>query len=239
MDTYWKQEFKTAMQAKKMTYAELAKSLNMSVPGTKKIFQKDDIGLDRFCRICRVLDLDISTLMNKGYVRTYKIREISKEADSYFVNTPRAFHLYWCLTVERMGLSDTVKKLKMDKKEIYKYLRRLDEFGLLKWLEGDEIQIPELDTFVFNRKARSLKKYLQPEALTLVEETLNENPPRNNAAFLVLSLSEANFQELQTEFSETLARFAVKFPYQGIPKSKEDDKKPVRILYCLKEGALF
>ena len=115
MELSWKETLRKQMVKQGVTYPALARDLKMSVPGLKKIFQKDDVSLLRLARICQLLELDPAEVVARQFQKGIEIKNFSRDADKYFLGKPRAFHLYWLLAVDRLSLKEAEKVLKLER----------------------------------------------------------------------------------------------------------------------------
>src|SRR4051812_39082055 len=104
MGTSWKSAFQEKMKLSGMTYNELARQLGMSISGAKKIFQKNDISLERFSNICRLLEIDPTDLVGKLGGTGSKVNFLPPAAEDFFAENDISFDLYWLLSVERLDV---------------------------------------------------------------------------------------------------------------------------------------
>lgn len=239
MDTTWKIAFKTEMKRKGITIAVLARALGLSVPGTKKIFQKSDISLERFKRICQALELSPSQLIDRDTQDGLKVKTLSRAADNYLTKERRAFYLYWSLVAEKLSLVESMRLLKIEKAESYRYLRKLDEFGLIRWDKDDEIILPDRVPFLFDRKATCAMRFAQGQAHTLVDQSL-EAFEKGHSGFSLryLALSEEQTYALSLKLKEEINKHSRQNPYDGRILTKKSGKQPVRILLCVQPGEI-
>lgn len=213
MDTFWKTAFRQKMKTNGVTYQDLALALKMSVPGTKKIFQKPSIGLDRFTQICDILELNASELIKESSNNGVKLKQFSSDADAYLLKEPRAFRLYWLLAVEKLNVPEASSVLGLPKAQAYKLLRQLDRFGLIQWLEDDRIVLPEGRPFVFSRSSKSALKFARDCSHLLVDDAFVEKPRKGTfAANRSVSLPPEKLSDFTRRFNDLVSEMSRDFP---------------------------
>lgn len=238
MNTFWQDEFRRAMKTRRVTYAQLADRLKMSTPGVKKIFQKQDISLDRFHQICQFLRLDPADVLRREYRSGLNVKMITEEADQFFCKNPAAFHLYWCLAVEKRDLGEAISYMKLSKATTYKYLRKLDEFSLLQWEAADKISLPNQTPFLFDRQVACVMRFWREQAIATVTQCFSKPAPKNSLAMArYLSLPVENLELVLRVLRDELDRLSMDYPYEGPtssgPSSKRGRRAPTKVLLCL------
>ena len=216
----------------------LAEALGMSLPGLKKVFQKSDLSLERFRRICQVLDLDPGQVVNKDLPNGMQLKRLSAAADNYFMKEPAAFALYWCLAVERIDFERARQKLYLSKTESYRFLGKLDHFELLKWESEDKITVPEQSAFLFSGESKAALRFAKEQAHTLVDEAFGTAVKRVNGAVVsmrYLRLSAEELAVISVRLKEEIDKISRNHLFQGEHKS---GKQAARVLLCLMPGEM-
>lgn len=237
MDTYWKIAFRNKMKEKNITFKKLAQEIEMSLPGVKKIFQKDDISLERFNSICRILELDPSEVVKKGTRNGLKIKSISADADNYLAKDQRAFYLFWLLAVDGLDLNEATKILKLSPKETYNFLRKLDHFGLIQWEADDKIILPEQMPFVFERTSLAAMKFAKTQSTSLIEEVFSQSTDKDSyLTHRYLSVPRQGLSEISLRLKEVVDDVSRKYLYRGRKYAKDNGLMTTRILVCMAPG---
>ncbi len=237
MDTSWKTAFRQQMKKHEMTFAELADKLEMSTPGIKKIFQKENISLERFKQICRVLELNPSEVLEMESRRAVRIKSLSKEADAYLAKEERALNLYWLLAIEKLTLSEAIQVLNFSKADTYGFLRNLDRFGLVKWLENDEVKVPDGAPFVFGQGTTCAEKFARKQALALISAAFDNKPThQSHLSVRYLNLPPEILSELAKKMADLADDISRKYPPVGRHKLRERGQLPAQMLICLRRG---
>jgi transcriptional regulator with XRE-family HTH domain len=131
---------KAALKRQKITYAELAKRLEISESGLKKILSATDGSFQRLAQICEVLGLVMRDLL-AGESHTQEI-SFTPAQQEYLAGNTAALRLYWALVYERRALEEAEKLAGLNGKEVFSVLRKLDQLNLLELLPANRLRIP-------------------------------------------------------------------------------------------------
>jgi hypothetical protein len=221
-----------------MTQEELGRRLGLSLSGTKKIFQKSDIGLERFAAICRILDLDPRDAMDHAAAGALKVKALDEDVDAYLAAHPQAFRLYWLLAVERMNVSTSLSTAGIPRLDGYRMLRKLDDFGLIIWRAGDRVSLPDKVPFVFQSASVAALTFARERAHALVDEASAARAKREKTRFLLryLAVPAAEAKAATNELESRVHALSTAFPYAGKPARKKAKAVPLRVLLCIARG---
>ncbi len=85
---------KQVLKLRGLTYGTLAKALNMSESGVKKIFQEKNCSLEKLLLICSKLDIEIGELFELAEKPLFnKHLSLPQEIENEFLKNPRLFYL--------------------------------------------------------------------------------------------------------------------------------------------------
>jgi len=85
---------KQVIRVKKIKYADLALSLNMSLSGVKKIFSEKNCSLEKLLKICESISLPFSQLTElMDSPINIRVLTLSKKADETLSTKPRLYYL--------------------------------------------------------------------------------------------------------------------------------------------------
>lgn len=234
MDTVWKAAFQEEMKRRGITYAHLAKTLKMSVPGIKKIFQRGDISLDRFNLLCNALGINAGELIKKSYAGGLKRRMVSPSADEYLASEFAAFKLYWCLAVERMTVKEARARLSLNQPDAFRMLKELDRHGLIKWMENDKVEIADDVPFIFDGRLACVRKWANIQTQAIIREALTGHLEK--LVIRQLAVPQGGEQDLLNEMREWADDHTVRYSYPGIKPAQARKMKTMRLMLCLVEG---
>lgn len=131
---------KAALKRQKLTYAELAKRLELSESGLKKILSATDGSFQRLAQICEVLGLSMRDVL-AGEDLTLDV-SFTLAQQEYLAANSVAFRLFWALVYERRPLQEAEKLAGLNGKEVFSVLRKLDQLNLLELLPGNRLRVP-------------------------------------------------------------------------------------------------
>lgn len=134
---------KVEMKKAKMTYKELAKALKISEAGVKKLFGRSDISLSRIYQICKILGLSVRDLLNSSEADMAKEKVFSLKQEKFFAENPHYFHFFLRLAYEQLDPSQIQKEAGLSDKSIFKYLKKLDDLGLIHLHASNRVTIPD------------------------------------------------------------------------------------------------
>lgn len=144
-------EFRTVIAALKkilrsrgITYAELAKKLNLSESGTKKIFSGRDCSFRRLSQISKVLGFRVSDLLDEVENAQMTRVRFSEVQQQYFLKNRSTFGFFVKLVVERRSVDQIKSEFRLSDSQTFKLLKKLDELGLIQLLPKNAIKLPPL-----------------------------------------------------------------------------------------------
>jgi transcriptional regulator with XRE-family HTH domain len=135
---------KNVLKERRISYAELAKQMNLSESGLKKIFSSDDVSFGRLSQIASTLGLRLADLMNEIETKDTHQVIFSDEEQKYFLKNPDAFHFFVRLLIERKDLEEIQAEFKLSEAAAFKLLKKLDAFGWIQLLPENKIKLPPL-----------------------------------------------------------------------------------------------
>lgn len=122
---------KKKLKLSRMTYRELAKQLEMSEAGVKKLFSKSDISMSRAFQICALLNLNMAEVIQEANDESVAEKVFSDQQVAFFTKNPHFFFFYMRLAYEKKTLEELQEEYKLTERSIFLYLKKLDEIGLL------------------------------------------------------------------------------------------------------------
>lgn len=122
---------KDKVRESKLTYADLAKELGLSVPGIKKILNNTDVSLARAIQICQVLGIEMSDVLASAEERATADKKFTDKQIEAFIRQPELFFFYMRLSYERKDLAEIQSEHRLSDSQTFKYLKKLDGLGLI------------------------------------------------------------------------------------------------------------
>ncbi len=127
-------EIKIALKSKGLKYADLAELLQVSTVTVKRILNQKDIGLERLITLAELADLNVGDLIERAKDSPEPHHLFTDVQDKAFFNNPHLFYyfselFYFHKTPEKIQQENELNDL-----STYRYLRKLDDVGLIKLL---------------------------------------------------------------------------------------------------------
>ncbi|GAB4023902.1 MAG: hypothetical protein Fur0010_27150 [Bdellovibrio sp.] len=220
-------ELKHQLKKRKMTYKELAKSLNISVSGLKKMMNAQDLSFMRLQQIAKALDIDLIDIMNELQSPRLSEGKFSQEIEEFFIKHPKKFDFYWLLTVERLSLEQIKNRWKIKDSELYKILREFDQLGLIQWRSNDKILLPPRKMTRWVGKGPLTAKIQRQWAIDLIDDHYkNGGQEQENSTYRLryLKLSKSSINELKEALGNLELEFLERsFREQSLEKVQLQD----------------
>ena len=191
------QEIKRLIRGSSMTYKDLAKKMNLSESGLKKILSKEDMPTSRLMEFCDHLDLSLTDLLKGIESQNFIDITFTKEQESVFEKDYRVFLFYWFLVYERRSLEETMSLMNLNKHASEKLLLKLDKLNLLSYLANGKLKIPSPKPVRWTDDSPFVRNLYKRWSSDLVQSSLS-NLKDTNKYFMLryLQMSQENYHEL-------------------------------------------
>lgn len=148
--------FKTVLKQRKVTYGDLAERTGTSVSAVKRIFSIEECSLSRLVELLGAVDLSLADLMAFAAESKVEVSHFSVEAEEFLAESIDYFFFYRKLFHHR-DVEAVRRRQGLTRQQTIKYLRKLDDLGILKWLPDDRIQFSHSEFLRF-REGGPLKR---------------------------------------------------------------------------------
>ncbi|WP_413287704.1 helix-turn-helix domain-containing protein [Bdellovibrio sp. HCB337] len=208
--THTREEFKILIQRLKhllrergISYKELAKKMQMSESGVKKIFSADDCSFQKLVEITKILGITLSDLFQEIEREEMTSVSFTPEEQALFLKNKDLFHFFVKLVIERSSVEEIKKESKLTEAQAFKYLRTLDEAGLITLLPENKIQIPPISLVSNFGSGPLLEKTYNTWGHRIVDELAH---PRNQESgqFIIrcLKMKDETYQDFLLQLRE-------------------------------------
>ena len=169
---------KRLLKAQGITYAALAKQLNLSEAAVKRMFSQQAISLARLEEVCAVLDVCLSELaMETKSGGPPPLAELSEETEQLLVdNPPYLLGLY--LTLNRWKEEEVLLRYDFTKPQWIGVLAKLDRLGVIELLPENRYRLRTARNFRWRKDGpmeRFFIKRLLPEYFNRPFLGVNDN----------------------------------------------------------------
>ncbi|HET7306385.1 MAG TPA: helix-turn-helix transcriptional regulator [Gammaproteobacteria bacterium] len=154
---------KSALRMRGMTYADVARALNLSEASIKRCFARGTFTLDRLERICALIDLQISDLVELDNEAKPTFTSLTPEQEVALLQDDKLL-LITFLVLNRWRFEDIVKAHRISEHEAIRLLSRLDRLGMIDLLPGNRIRLRTAHNFSW-RKDGPVQRFFEREVL--------------------------------------------------------------------------
>jgi DNA-binding Xre family transcriptional regulator len=132
-------ELKRSLREKNLTYAAVAKKLDLSVASIKRLFSSGDISLKRLDRICELLESNLSEILRRARERP-ATDQLTLAQEQEIVSDPALFLMAW-LVVNRASLAEIARTYKFSEREVLRYFIKLDQMKIIELQPGNRARL--------------------------------------------------------------------------------------------------
>jgi len=137
------ESLKKSLKLKGISYKKLAKMMELSKPTIDKMFSKGVtvIPLDRFLKICEVIEVPIEEVISRGKVDAVEsLMELNLEQEKFMVkNLP--YLAFLALLRVHQSTEKIAEIYNLNKGTVVAIMAKLDKWKIIKWLPGEEFKM--------------------------------------------------------------------------------------------------
>ena len=123
-----------------ITYGRLAQQLGLSESAVKQMFAASNLSLKRLDKICDILKIDITDLVDIAENRQAHIASLGIEQEQQLIADNRLMLMAYCL-VNHWSVEDILSRYAITQHESIQLLARLDRLGLIDLLPGNRVRL--------------------------------------------------------------------------------------------------
>lgn len=132
---------KKSLKAKKITYAKLAKMLDISDNSVRRIFSEGTFTLERFVTICDLVGITFEELALMRDLKRQKIwYELDRKEEEFFVANI-TYLVFLELILEGRSPNEIAKDFELSQASLTKMLSTLEKMRFIEWLPGNEAKV--------------------------------------------------------------------------------------------------
>jgi len=195
---------KKALKAHGKTYADVSRQLGLSEASVKRLFSQENLSLERLDRICHMLDMEISDLVQLMTEQQHKLQQLTVEQEQEITDDITLLVVAIC-ALNKWTIGDIVAFYDITEGECFLKLARLDRLKLIDLLPNNRIKVRVAPNFSW-RENGPIQAFFQEK---LGQEFLTGRFSRDDECLIVLNgmLSP----ESNAEFQRKLKRLAWEF----------------------------
>lgn len=131
---------KQALKFHRLTYAEVARRLEMSEANVKRMFASKRFSLDRLEEICQLMQMELSDLFQLYEESRQKISQLTKEQEEELVKDTRLL-LVAVSVRNHLTFDEIIANYQLKETECIKALAKLDRLKIIDLLPGNRIKL--------------------------------------------------------------------------------------------------
>jgi hypothetical protein len=124
-------ELKRALREQGLTYARVARALDLSLATVKRRFARGDFSLERFERICELAGVGLRELLERAEEHSAPTRQLTLTQEREIVADARLFLVTW-LVLNRMPFEEILRGYRFTERELLRYFIRLDRLKVIE-----------------------------------------------------------------------------------------------------------
>lgn len=125
-----KSVIKDLLKKKKLTYEDVAKELECSVPTIKRILGPEELSLPRLLQLCDLLEVNLSDIETIINISKEKKEKFTLEQEEFLVKNPH--YLSYLILLYSMTPQEIAEKFNLSERSTDKYLMGLEKQELVK-----------------------------------------------------------------------------------------------------------
>jgi len=133
-------EIKRTLKERDITYAEVARHMKLSLPSVKRLLSTGDLSLDRLDKICELLGMEPTELMEQMRQRAATVTRLSNAQEREIIADPRLFLMAW-LIINRWRIEEIVEAFRFTEREAERYLIKLDRLKIIELQPGNRARL--------------------------------------------------------------------------------------------------
>lgn len=195
---------KKELKANGLTYADVAKHLNLAQASIKRLFSEENISLARLDQICQMMNLEISDLVKTMSEQQGQLQQLSIEQEQEITQDINLLLICVCV-LNRWSMQEIMDHYNMPETEIIQKLAKLDKLKLIDLLPGNRIKLLVDSNFGW-RESGPIQKFFQ---LIIGNEYFNSQFEHDDELLVVLNGMLSN--QSNGEFQRKIKRLAREF----------------------------
>jgi len=197
---------KKALKTHQLTYARVAKKLDMSEANIKRMFASKRFSLDRLEEICQLMQMELSDLFQLYEESRHHINQLSLQQEKELVANEKLL-LIAVSVRNRLSFDDMISNYEISETECIRYLAKLDKLKIIDLLPNNRIKLRIDDGFSWLKNGpieQFFEKQIQSQFL---KSTFNGDCEKRKFLFGLLGDSSIQIimnkiNALSNEFSE-------------------------------------
>ena len=195
---------KSALKAHGITYADLAKRINLSEATIKRIFAEENLSITRLEQISQVMNMEISDIISLMKERQFRLKQLTEEQELEIARDPLLILVGVCV-LNRWELEDITSKYNISENQCVQKLARLDRLKIIELLPKNRIKLLVSPNFQWRKNGPMQNVFRE----TIGREFFKTNFVKENEMLVVLNGTFSRNSSL--EFQKKINKLAQEF----------------------------
>ena len=195
---------KTALKAQGKTYADVAVELGLTEASVKRLFSKQSFSLSRLDKVCHLIDMEITDLVQLMNEQQQRLQQLSIEQEKEITNNVTLTLVAVCV-LNRWTMDDILSYYRISETECIRHLAKLDRLKVIELLPKNRIRLLVAPNFSW-RENGPIQLFFQKK---ISQEFFNTRFSRDDECLIVLNgmFSSQSNAELQRKLKRLAREF--------------------------------
>jgi len=195
---------KKQLRASGVTYAHIAKALNISEASVKRLFSEQTFSLQRLENICQLIGLELSDLILLMEGDRTQLQQLSVEQEKEIISDPLLLMIA-IYAINQYNFDDICHEIAVSHTECIQKLAHLDRLSIISLLPNNRIKLLVAPNFRWQLNG-PIQQFIQYH---VKKDFFTSAFAKKSEKFLVLNgkLSDSSRQEIQLQTEKTAKLF--------------------------------
>jgi len=171
----WIDTIKRCLKARRLTYRDVAKALDLSEASVKRLFSEHSFSIQRLEQICRLMDMSFSDLARLNDLK-YQERQTTLSASQEAALAEDAILLsYFYLLLKGWRVTRIAQRFALEEPRQIRLLARLDRLGLIELQPGNRVRLLTARRIQWRRDGPVRRLYEREVKQAFLHDSFSEN----------------------------------------------------------------
>jgi hypothetical protein len=133
-------ELKRTLRESGLTYAAVARQLQLSVASVKRLFSAGDFSLKRVDQICELIGMELPVILERAGEHQAPTKQLTLNQEREIASDAALFLITW-LVLSRTPFEEMVANYQFSAAKVQQYLIRLDRLKVIELQPGNRVRL--------------------------------------------------------------------------------------------------
>ena len=223
---------KQALRQRRVSYAQIAGHLGLSLSSVKRLFSTGSFTLQRLEAVCDMAGIDLLELARRAEEQRLRVTSLSEDQERELVADPVLLLVATC-GLNHWPFARIVERYRISEPQLIHYLARLDRMGLIELLPGNRIKPRVARSFAWLPHGPIHRYFIEHVQTSFLSGTFE--PERDLHRFAWGMLSAESAAALRAKLQELMELFDALTRGDEIRPVEGDQAKGSCLLVALRE----